>query len=145
MFILFPVCTAQRRLEGLKISEIFVDGGDSILLFLAFIYAFALINRNHYFVIDNVERTFAYTDDKLVVISPERKQQLIDFKDIACFSCDTDGVVLILKNGETTDLRRLRDYLDKNPGANAQQVADDLHFSLRTAQRRLAELKKSLN
>ena len=74
----------------------------TILLFPAFIYAFALINRNHYFVIDNVERAFAYTDDKLVVISPERKQQLIDFKDIACFSCDTDGVVLILKNGETT-------------------------------------------
>ncbi len=206
----------------------------TILLFPAFIYAFALINRNHYFVIDNVERAFAYTDDKLVVISPERKQQLIDFKDIACFSCDTDGVVLILKNGETThrngtlseleelipselwirvnrqtlvmrdsivryndtalcinvngqdkiihyystkteevmkhlkawnpelyshedfnetdveshnaglseDLRRLRDYLEKNPSANAQQVADDLHFSLRTAQRRLAELKK---
>jgi hypothetical protein len=30
VFILFPVCTAQRRLAGLKISEIFVDGGDSI-------------------------------------------------------------------------------------------------------------------
>ena len=207
----------------------------TILLFPAFIYAFALINRNHYFVIDYVERAFDYADDKLVVISPERKQQLIDFKDIACFTCDTDGVVLILKNGETThrngtlseleelipselwirvnrqalvmrdsivryndsalcvrvngqdkiihyystkteevlrqlkawdpelyshedfneadvenhnaglseDLRRLRDYLDKNPGANAQQVADDLHFSLRTAQRRLAELKKN--
>ena len=207
----------------------------TILLFPAFIYTFALINRNHYFVIDNVERAFAYTDDKLVIISPERKQQLIDFKDIAYFSCGTDGVVLIMKNGETThrsgtlseleelippelriranrqtlvmrdsivryndsalrvsvngqdkiihyystkteevlkqlkvwnprlyshedfneenvgnrntglseDLKRLRDYLDKNPDANAQQMADDLHFSLRTAQRRLAELKKT--
>jgi len=76
----------------------------TILLFPAFIYAFALINRNHYFVIDNVESHNA---------------------------------------GLSEDLRRLRDYLEKNPGASAQQVADDLHFSLRTAQRRLAELKKN--
>ena len=42
----------------------------------------------------------------------------------------------------TEDLKRLQEYFDKNPKATAQQVANDLHFSIRTAQRRIAELKK---
>lgn len=209
----------------------------TIFLFPAFILAFDLINRNHYFVIETEERAFASAEERLVVISPERKQQLIDFKDIAYFSCDDNGVALTLKSGDkirrngtlselenlipagcwlrvnrqtlvmrdsivrynaaslcvkvngqekiiyyfsskqeeiltqlktwnpklyssedfnamelndgetavSEDMKRLQAYLDRNPKATAQQVAEDLHFSLRTAQRRIAELKEWKN
>ncbi len=50
---------------------------------------------------------------------------------------EDDDVVL------TEELKRLQEYFDKNPKATAQQVANDLHFSIRTAQRRIAELKKT--
>lgn len=40
------------------------------------------------------------------------------------------------------DLKRILDYLNENPGAGVQQVAKDLHFSIRTAHRRMAVLRK---
>ena len=40
------------------------------------------------------------------------------------------------------DLKRLLDYLNEHPDASVQQVAKDLYFSTRTAQRRMTELRQ---
>ena len=40
------------------------------------------------------------------------------------------------------DEKRVLEYIDKHPGATMQEVADGLHYSLRTAQRRIADLRQ---
>ena len=40
------------------------------------------------------------------------------------------------------EAKRILEYIGNHPGANMQQVADELHYSLRTAQRRIAELRQ---
>ena len=49
---------------------------------------------------------------------------------------DADGQPL------SDDLKRLLDYLNEHPDASVQQVAKDLYFSTRTAQRRMTELRQ---
>ena len=40
------------------------------------------------------------------------------------------------------EAKRILEYIGNHPGANMQQVVDELHYSLRTAQRRIAELRQ---
>ena len=40
------------------------------------------------------------------------------------------------------DEKRVLEYIGKHPGATMQEVADGLHYSLRTAQRRIADLRQ---
>lgn len=205
-----------------------------IFIFPAFVFLYNIINRKNYFLIENVEKPFAFANDKLVVDLPNKTKQLIDIKYVSYFLCDNSEVVAIMKNGEriqqvgtllelenwipqeywiranrqtlvmrdsivsynssalcvrvngqdmiiryfstksnevfdmlkrwnpniyidgdytamrigdgneslSDDLKRLWDYLEQNPNANMQQVAENLHISIRTAQRRLSELRK---
>lgn len=184
--------------------------------------------RANALVLENMEKVITQEVYKLIVVSPKDKLQLVDFKDIAFFSCDNDGIVLTLKNEKqilrngtlseleslippeywiranrqtlvmrdsivryntaalclnvngheqiipyfstkpeevlehlkswnpslyTTDgfgeeaclpdeLHQLQDYLEQNPDANLQQISEALHISSRTAQRRIAELRR---
>ena len=40
------------------------------------------------------------------------------------------------------EAKRVLEYIGNHPGASMQQVADELHYSLRTAQRRIADLRQ---
>ena len=71
-----------------------------IFIFPAFVFLYNIINRKNYFLIENVEKPFAFANDKLVVDLPNKTKQLIDIKYISYFLCDNSEVVAIMKNGE---------------------------------------------
>ena len=209
----------------------------SLLLRNASFFLFFLVLRLYLanvFVLETVERTYTQGLNKLIVLSPEEKHQLVDFNDIAYFSSDDGRILVTLRNGThrhrdgslseleniipsdlwfranrqtlvlrdsivgytptalcvsvnghnvlipyystkqdkllealrtwnpdlfspkesmedatldddpliTDDCKRILDYLAAHPGASVPQVAKALYFSLRTAHRRMAELRQ---
>ena len=202
--------------------------------FLLFFLLLKLYRKNA-IVLEKVEKLVTSETYKLIIISPNEKPQLIDFKNIAYFSFEDREIVVTLKSGEkkqrsgslselenmipselwirvnrqtlvmrdcivrytpvalyvdingkeghipyystkqgevlahlkawnpelyssedssegkpaeaagqplSDDLKRLLDYLNDHPDASVQQVAKNLYFSTRTAQRRMTELRQ---
>ena len=92
------------RCSFLDSEQLKIQYYTSIFLLLLRNFSFFLfflvlrLYRANALVLENVEKVITQEVYKLIVISPKDKLQLVDFKDIAYFSCDNNGIVLTMKN-----------------------------------------------